>query len=65
MELAIGATYKTPTHGRYIQVLDIEREGENDSTLSILWIDKDTLEAEPDSIKVNHSDLSNWQTVEI
>lgn len=63
MELVIGETYKSPTHGRYIQVLGIDKEDATSLVLAIFWVDKDTLETEPGDLKVQKEDLKNWTVV--
>lgn len=67
MEVSIGSTYKSPFVGRYIQILDIEFESRDSdySVLSVLMIDKDTLESEPQSIRVSREDLSHWVEVKL
>jgi hypothetical protein len=64
MELLIGETYKTPTHGRYIQVLGIDKEDSQSVTLAIFWVDKDTFATEPGDLVVQKSDLKNWSKVD-
>lgn len=65
MELDVGATYNSPIHGRYIQVLDIEQEDADSYTLSVYWVDKDSFEAELGDLKVQKSDTGSWTKVEL
>ena len=65
MDLIIGETYKSPTHGRYIQVLGIDKEDSESVTLAIFWVDKDTYQTEPGDLKVQKSDLKTWTKVVI
>lgn len=65
MELIVGIVYRSPVHGRYIQVLDIENETSESLTLSILWIDRDLFNSEHGDLTVLKSDVERWTKVEL
>lgn len=65
MELDVGATYNSPIHGRYVQVIDIERETSEFYILSVFWVDKDSFDTELGNLKVQKSDVGSWTRVEL
>lgn len=66
MELAIGNIYKSPTHGRYIQIIDMDISDDSEYvSLDVWWVDKDTYETEHGSLRIAKSDVKTWTRVEI
>lgn len=63
MDIVIGETYKSPKHGRLIQVMGIQSQNDTEYNLAILFVDKDTYQTEAADLKVSKSDVKAWTLV--
>ena len=68
MELEAYKTYRSPKHGRYIHVLEIDDYNGDSYDLDVEFVDKDTGEREDgpiEGITVSVSDVLQWVEVDV
>lgn len=66
MNLVVGKTYRSPKHGRYITILEIDDYDGDKYDLDVEYVDKDTGEREDGPITgITVSSLDTFEWVEV